>query len=209
MKQDLLKHSVKDVKRLRPYERSTRRELEDIYLRGKGLPETDVKKLAGQYTDAMNAIKPEFDQQAAEQAKQFGRYVEPQTQTQYGSAGGQGSRSSALNQALSAGRVDLASRLSSQYENLRQQIAQNLMNQSQQSQVTGLNARLQAMSPFTGGNMNNVAANYSMQPTPASTLSTTVGSLLPIAGTIAGGMAGGPPGAMAGGTAGRYAQAQL
>ncbi len=113
-------------------------------LRGEYAPTTDLKQMLADYKTAGKGAKKIFEPIQADAIRQFEQTTAPEVRGAYGAAAGQGSRSSALNQALAAARGNLQSELTANFSGLQNQLAQNITNQRYQNQTTGLQGRLQA-----------------------------------------------------------------
>lgn len=107
----------------------------------------------GLLPETIEQISQQMAPQRNESLRQFEQLYAPEVRGQFGSSMGQGSRSSAMTQAILAARG-----------NLESQIQAGLSQQMQQNQLANLNARLQAMGSLSGQQMNLLNANTAMQP---------------------------------------------
>lgn len=175
---------ARDKIALRSYEKGIKG-LEGIAA-GEGALPTSLQELTERMAPQRNESLRQFDQLAA-----------PQYRGQFGAGMGQGSRSSAMTQALAAARG-----------NLESQLQADLANMQQQNQLANLNARMQAYGAMSGQQMNPLTANMGLQPSylPKSNDPSLFRKIMAggttAAGTIAGAMTGGPVGATAGMQAG-------
>ena len=136
--------------------------LEDIQ-KGKGALPSDLGDIQSRYARALKGAKNMFKDQKTNAIAEYQETYAPQVRGTYGAAAGQGSRSSALNQALAAAQVNLTRGLNADYETLRNSVATNTLNTSQQGKLANLNANLSASSGLTNQGVNPVSQGLSQQ----------------------------------------------
>jgi hypothetical protein len=174
--------------------------LEDIQ-KGKGALSSDLGDIQSRYKRALKGAESMYKDQKANAIAEYQQTYAPQVRGTYGAASGQGSRSSVLNQALAAAQGNLTRGLNADYEQLRNTLASNLLNMSQEGKLANLNANLSASSGLSGQGVNPVSAALSQQASymPSSGQPNRFQKIMAggsaITGAIAGGMAGGPVGA--------------
>jgi hypothetical protein len=149
--------SVEQAKHGEKYRKSSQHDLRQI-AKGKGIPKYEHLTLHGQEKDLKRAGKgaEAFYAPIKEQAiKNFDQYTMPEVSDRYGRESGGGS--SALNQAMAAARGNLQSQLASDFAGYKTNMAQNMLNQREQSrqfgnqsQMQNLNARMQALGSGMG-----------------------------------------------------------
>jgi hypothetical protein len=156
-----------------------------------------ISRGQGLLPESIEEISKRLAPQRNESLRQFEQLYATQLRTQYGASSGQGSRSSAMTQALAAARG-----------NLESQIQSDLANMSNQNQLTNLNARMQSYGALSGQGMTPVSQALSQQSSylPKSNNPSTFRKIMAggstIAGTVGGAMIGGPAGAAVGAQAG-------
>jgi hypothetical protein len=101
----------------------------------------------GLLPESLEEITKRMAPQHNEALRQFDQLSAPDVRSQFGASQGQGSKSSAMTQALSAARG-----------NLESQIQSNLSGQMQQNQLMNLQARMQADASLAGQQMNPLNA---------------------------------------------------
>ena len=106
----------------------------------------------GLLPETLQDISRQMAPQRNESLRQFDQLYAPDVRGQFGAGMGQGSRSSAMTQALAAARG-----------NLESQIQAGLSAQMQQNQLANLNARMQAYGGLSGQQMNPLNANIAQQ----------------------------------------------
>lgn len=215
--------SVKEHKGNRRSKDAAMKRTEDIAK--KGLPKyekvnykkSSLSDLTKDYERAGKGAKKIFDPIEKEARKNYERFAMPEIANQYGAESG--SRSSALNQALQAGQVDLNDRLAANFAGIKANLANSLLQQRENSrqfgaqfqsgqnqfannsQLQNLNAKLQANSTFTGrqtqplggGIQNSYNAPSNSGPNGYQQMA---GSIVKGGLTALGGIFGGPPGAI-------------
>jgi len=139
--------AYQQAKQTAPYKKSAANALKQIQ-KGRHLPETSITNLLKTYEKAGRGAEKLFEKQKEERLAEFDQYVQPDVVNRFGRESGAGS--SALNQALAAAKTNLSRQLSSDYEQLRNNLAMNLMGQQYQGKVAGLNARLQSSGALFG-----------------------------------------------------------
>ncbi len=175
---------------------------------GKGALPSSQSEIQDRYQKALKSAEGMFDAQKQNAISEYQQTYAPQVRGSYGAASGQGSRSSALNQALAAAQTNLARGLNADYEQLRNNVASNITNTTYGNKLSNLNAQLQSAGGLSGQNISPVAQNLSMQPTylqstrQPNMFNKIMAGGTTVAGGIAGGIAGGPAGAAAGVQAG-------
>lgn len=158
---------------------------------GKGAIPSDLQDIQERYARSLQGTEKMFEKQKANAIAEYQQLYAPEIRSQYSS--GQGSRSSALNQALAAAQTNLARGLNADYESLRNNVASNIFSQSQQSKLANLNAQLQASGGLSSQGVNPVATNLALQPTylQSSNQPSTFRKIMAGGSTVAGGVAGG------------------
>lgn len=181
--------------------------LEDT-LRGKGALPSSQTEIQDRYQKALKQSEGMFDAQKANAIAEYQQTYAPAVRGTHGASAGQGSRSSALNQALAAAQTNLTRGLNADYESLRNNVATNIMNTTYGNKLSNLNANLQSAAGLTGQGVNPVSGSLAQQSSylpksgePSMFRKIMAGGSTVIGG-IAGGMAGGPAGAGAGVQAG-------
>ncbi len=160
---------------------------------GKGALPSSLQELQERYARALRGTEGMFEKQKENVIAEYQQTYAPQVRGEYGAASGQGSRSSALNQALAAAQTNLARGLNADYEALRNNVASNLLGQSQQAKLSNLNAQLSASGALSGQNVNPVAGNLAGQASylPSNNQPNMFRKIMAGGSTIAGGVAGG------------------
>jgi len=170
-------------------------------LRGKGALPSEQSEIQRRYARALKESEGMFDAQKANAIAEYQQTYAPQIRGTYGAASGQGSRSSALNQALAAAQSNLTRGLNADYEALRNNVASNIMNATYGNKLSNLNAQLSSASGLTNQGVNPVSGSLAQQSSylPKSNDPSTFRKIMAggstIAGTAAGAMFGGPVGA--------------
>lgn len=146
----------------------------------------------GLLPETIEQVSQQMAPQRNESLRQFEQLYAPDVRGQFGAASGQGSRGSAMTQALAAARG-----------NLESQIQSGLSSQMQQNQLANLNARMQASGSLAGQQMNPLNAAIAQQPNylpssgqPSATKQ-AIGHGINLAAGAVGTAFGGPVGGMA------------
>jgi hypothetical protein len=161
--------------------------------KGKGALPSSQSEIQERYQKALKSAEGMFDAQKENAISEYQQTYAPQVRGTYGAASGQGSRSSALNQALAAAQVNLARGLNADYEQLRNNVASNITSTTYGNKLSNLNAQLQTAGGLSGQNINPVAQNMAGQPSylQSSRQPNTFNKIMAGGTTIAGGIAGG------------------
>lgn len=176
---------------------------------GKGALPHSLSDTIKRFGRASSSLDRMYDAQKAANLAEFKQNYLPQ-QIEGGRA--MGDRSSALNQAIAAATTDYKMQQDAMFENMRNQMATNILNQSNQAKLANLNAQMQSYGGMAGQQMSPLMSNLAMnsaylnpQQKPS-----VLASALPVAGGLIGGIAGGGnPAAIQAGIAGGTAAGQM
>ena len=159
---------------------------------------TDIVGILKQFEQAGQGAEKIFQPMKENAIAEYEQLIPSQLRNQAVSTGG-GARSSALNQALFAGRSQLNRQLEADYSSLKANLAQNLMGQLQgnimnrinvgQNQSPVLQALAQSPTYLQKSGGPSGFAKYA--PLVGTALGAAAGSLVPAVGTLAGAQLGG------------------
>lgn len=165
---------------------------------GKHGPTTEGGKLMHDYerfyNQAGDFLRPQFDREATQAYQEQNMYQSPELRNQYGAASGQGSKSSALNQALAAARTNLSRQLENDFSQRQMGLASGILQQREQNKQFDFSGR---------SNLAQMALNQPSAYQPPSGQQATGSQIwgpwaTGIIGGIGGGMTAGPGGAVQG-----------
>lgn len=189
--------AIKKEKKAYPVYKEGLKEISGL-LKGKHGPTTEGGKLQKDYErfygQASEFLKPQFDKEATQAYQEQAMYQSPELKNQYGAAGGQGAKSSALNQALAAARTNLSRQLENDFSQRAMQQAGNILQLREQNKK------------FDSGQRTNLASMAIGQPSaynpPTEMAPTSWQKWGPLASGVVGGVVGGatagPGGAVTG-----------
>lgn len=167
-------------------------------LEGKHAPTTEGGKLLSDYErfykGAGEFLQPQFQQQAEQAHREQSMYGAPQLRSEYGANSGQGSKSSALNQALAAARMNLSRQLENDFAQKQMGLASGILQQREQNKqfMQGARSNLASMAI---GQPSAYTPPLEMAPTSLQKYGPLVMGAI---GAVGGGMATGGAGAVQG-----------
>lgn len=176
-------------------------------LKGAYAPTTDINALLNEfkqtYKSAGEFLRPQFQGQANQAFNEQNMFQSPEIRNQFGAAGGQGSRSSSLNQALAAARTNLERQLTNDFSQQQMGLAGGIQQMAHQNQANYVN-QLAGV-----GSQGAFLDPYLRSQKGPSMGSQIAGGLIQAGGTALGALAGGPAGMAAGSALGGYFNNQL
>ncbi len=140
------KMAIKKEEKAYPVYKEGLKEIQDL-ISGKHGPTTEGGKLLHDYErfykGAGEFLRPQFENEARQAYREQGMYASPEIRSEYGAKGGQGSKSSALNQALAAARMNLTRQLENDFAQKQMGLAGNILQQREQNKQFDYGGRSQ------------------------------------------------------------------